>query len=405
MMNTRKRLLPLVSAVLLGLAVGGGGCARHGGQSGPGASPTPAAPPSSAASTAPSTGTPGTQPPSGSGTWRQIARAPVATSQYYDFVSVWTGTRLLIHEVDYTAGRGSVDAAYDPASGAWQKLPSSPFPVRPVEGGTQAVWDGTEMLTFGTLNAAYNPATRQWRRLAASPMAGPSAVVWTGSRVLMWGGGCCDDETNVGASYNPVTDRWTALPAAPLAPRHADGVWTGREMIVVGGEAHGETFYADAAAYNPATGKWRKLPSLPGPRMAATLTWTGQDLLVVGGEKAYGGVPYTTGYAYRPSTDRWRPLPAMPAGRSAHVAVWTGSRLIVWGGYTRAKVNATPTRPEHGLMLDPAGGDWTALPTAPIVGRRDAAAFWTGGHVLVWGGYAVGEPSTAYLDGALYRMP
>jgi N-acetylneuraminic acid mutarotase len=356
--------------------------------------------PSPGAGATPSPGTPGTTPAPATAAWRQIAGAPVPSGFYQ---AVWTGAQLLIHQPDYRSGRGSIDAAYNPSTNRWRRLPSSTYPVQTTEAGTEVVWDGKEMLTFGVLNAAYNPASGRWRKLTAPPLAGPSVVVWTGSRVLIWGGGCCDDATNDGASYNPATDRWTALPTAPLAPRHAAGVWTGRELIVVGGEAHSETFYADAAAYNPSTRTWRKLPPLPAPRFDATLTWTGQELLVVGGQRTYGAVPYTTGYAYRPATNRWRRLPAMDTGRSAHVAVWTGSRLIVWGGYTRSRADAQPTRPAHGLILAPAGRSWSAMPRAPIVGRRDATAFWTGSRMLVWGGYTIADLSTACLDGATYR--
>ncbi|MDY7086958.1 MAG: hypothetical protein SYR96_17795, partial [Actinomycetota bacterium] len=113
----------------------------------------------------------------------------------------------------------------------------------------------------------------------------------------------------------------------------------------------------------------------------------------------------TTAYAYRPATNRWRRLPPLEVGRSAHVAVWTGSRLIVWGGYTRGAVNAEPTKPAHGLILDPVAGRWSPMPQAPIHGRRDATAFWTGSRMLVWGGYTVGDNPTGLLDGASYRAP
>jgi Galactose oxidase, central domain len=399
-MNTRSRLLPLATAVLLGFTLAGTGCARHDRQAGPAATPTtstPSATPSPTASVPPGA-TPGTT----AGTWRQIAGAPVPSGSY---LAVWTGNRLLIHEPDYRTGRGSNDAAYTPSTGTWQKLPSSRFAVRSTEAGSAAVWDGTEMLTFGVLNAAYNPSTRAWRALSPPPLAGPSVVVWTGSRVLVFGGGCCDDATNHGASYDPAADRWTAIPVAPLAPRHTAGVWTGRELVVVGGQAHEDSFFADAAAYNPATRTWRKLPSLPAPRFFATVTWTGRDVLVVGGQSDFGAVPYTSGYAYTPGSNRWRALPAMDTGRSAHVAVWTGSRLIVWGGFTRTARDAVPTKPAHGLILDPVRRTWSAMPKAPVAGRRNADAFWTGNRMLLWGGSTVADLSTVCMDGATYQMP
>jgi galactose oxidase-like protein len=390
-MNIRSRLLPWATAVLLGLSLVGTGAAAI----------TSAAALQPTADGTTLAGSTVTRSASGTGTWRRIAAAPVPTG---DYQAVWTGTQLLIHRPNYTAQKGSIDAAYNPSTNRWRRLSSSKYPVKSSEAGTIVVWSGKEMLTFGVLNAAYQPSTGKWRKLAAPPLAGPSVVVWTGSRVLIWGGGCCDDVTNRGASYNPATNRWTALPVAPLAPRHADGVWTGRELIVVGGEAHGEKFYADAAAYNPSTRKWRKLPSLPAPRIGASLTWTGKDVLVVGGERAYGAVPYRSGYAYRPSTNRWRTLPAMDVGRSGHVAVWTGSRLLVWGGYTRKAVNATPAKPAHGLSLNLANRKWSALPKAPITGRRDADAFRAGHRMLIWGGYTVTDSYTALRDGATYRF-
>jgi hypothetical protein len=63
---------------------------------------------------------------------------------------------------------------------------------------------------------------------------------------MIWGGGTTDSPGDQppatvmpgGAVYDPAADRWEGLPAAPLSPRaRALAVWTGRELIVWGGEA------------------------------------------------------------------------------------------------------------------------------------------------------------------------
>jgi N-acetylneuraminic acid mutarotase len=218
----------------------------------------------------------------------------------------------------------------------------------------------------------------------------------------MWGGGCCDDASAAGAAFDPVRNTWQPLPASPLAGRRADGVWTGTELVIVGGQAHGLTFFADAAAYNPATRSWRRLPSLPAPRFGATLTWTGTQVLVVGGQPDDSAVPYADGWAYTPATNQWRQLPAMAVGRTGHVAVWTGHQLLVWGGKTRASKRAPYTTPSHGVVYDPATDQWSALPKAPIRGRVAATAVWTGSQLLIWGGRGIAEPFPQFTDGAAY---
>jgi N-acetylneuraminic acid mutarotase len=310
---------------------------------------------------------------------------------------------MLVHQPIQQTDRGSIDAAYNPATNTWRRLPTSPYHVRSGEGGAQIAWDGKELLTFGVMNAALDPATGRWRPLTAPPLPGASVVLWTGARVLIWGGGCCGDATAEGATYNPASDRWTALPRSPLAGRHAPGVWTGTQMVIVGGQTPDGDAFADAAAYNPATRSWRKLPPLPAPRYAATLTWTGREVLVIGGKRSPESMPYADGYAYNPATNRWRRLPAMESGRSRHTAVWTGRHLIVWGGQTQRSPSADPLAPPHGLVLNPATGRWAALPRAPIRARSGAVGIWTGTDMLVWGGAGISYPYPEYVDGARYR--
>jgi hypothetical protein len=400
-----------IATVLFAAVVIVTGCSAH---------PThQTSPPVTAVAAAPGpAATPSTPPapPPRVGTWQRLPTAPVPPGN--DYAEVWTGTELLVHgpvfdtHGDIPQGR-SVGAAYNPTTRTWRTLPPAPGQVFNGEGGYHAVWSGSELLGWGMgLHAAYNPASNRWRPLAAGGIGAPSITVWTGRQVLMWGGGCCDDYLADGAAYSPATDTWQPLPPAPLAGRHTTGAWTGRELIVVGGDGVASrqpaayTVFADAAAYNPATRSWRRLPPMPAPRSNATITWDGTEILVVGGRSTTGrsGL-YADGMAYNPASNRWRSLPAMQTSRSGHTAVWTGQRLLVWGGQTvRAGSWAAPP---HGVAYDPASNRWSALPKAPLRGRSGHLAVWTGTKMLIWGGNSVRpDPntgnSTSLVDGAAY---
>jgi N-acetylneuraminic acid mutarotase len=339
-----------------------------------------------------------------------LSAAPLPVQTWFDLV-VWNGAELLLPGVQFTnTGDRSVDLAYNPATNRWRRLPDSPYPTQSIEGGRWTVWDGTEILSFGVMNAAFNPSTNVWRPLRQPPVGAPSVVVWTGRQVLAWGGGCCGENSATGAAYDPRSDTWRSIPASPLAGRHTSGVWTGTELIIVGGtgeEVVGNTvqgkIFADAAAYNPDTRSWRRLPPVPAPRMGATVTWTGEEVVVVGGERAWNAVSYADGYAYDPATNRWRHLPAMATGRTDHVAIWTGSHLLVWGGQTRARVAGQYTTPPHGYAYDPLTNRWSALPKSPLRGRAEAFAVWTGLEMIIWGGRAVTPPDIQFTNGAAYR--
>ena len=52
------------------------------------------------------------------------------------------------------------------------------------------------------------------------------------------------------------------------------------------------------------------------------------------------------------------------------------------------------------VAYDPKTNRWSQLPPAPILGRMDPAAVWTGRELLVWGG---GDSYPAFADGAAFR--
>jgi N-acetylneuraminic acid mutarotase len=77
-----------------------------------------------------------------------------------------------------------------------------------------------------------------------------AAAVWTGSRLLLWGGTTRPDSNVVprhGLAYDPRTNSWSPLPQAPLAGRAGPtAVWTGHSMVIWGGGTK-----TDGAAFTP----------------------------------------------------------------------------------------------------------------------------------------------------------
>ena len=214
-----------------------------------------------------------------------------------------------------------------------------------------AVWTGRELLVWrdSGRGAAYDPQHDTWRHLAATfPQARTDrrpAVAWTGREVLIWGG-CyasyprCDsgkdEELDDGAAYDPARDRWRRIATSPLAPRNQpQAVWTGRELLVWGGDVHVAGTGAYAAAYDPDKDRWRTVPAGPlAPRSNHAMVWTGREVLVWGGlASGTADGHLADGAAFDPATDAWKPLPKAPIlGRDRHVAVWAGQELLIWGG-------------------------------------------------------------------------
>jgi hypothetical protein len=132
-----------------------------------------------------------------------------------------------------------------------------------------------------------------------------------------------------------IDDTWTATSTtnAPTARQLHTAVWTGSEMIVWGGGAS-STYFNTGGRYNPGTDTWATTgpANLPSGRYNHTAVWTGSEKIVWGGEDPSGFL--NTGGRYNPGTDSWRTTSTTdaPAGRRSHTAVWTGNEMIVWGG-------------------------------------------------------------------------
>jgi len=265
---------------------------------------------------------------------------------------VWTGSAMLVWTGDATVP----GKFYDPVSDTWfgaTSIVGAPSTRLP----TTAVWTGTEMILWGGLDqwggtplntgARYNPVTDTWTPMSTvgAPLARFSHVaVWTGNRMIVWGGEQPGfNYFNTGGIYDPATDTWTGpttLTNAPSPRGNLAAVWTGTRMLIWGGEDPSK--FNTGYFYDPVTDAWTGTTSTVGAPVARSHlsgVWTGQELIAWGG--GTGGPHLNTGGRYDPVSDAWvdTTVVGAPLGRASQVAVWTGSQMIVWGG----EINGTLT--------------------------------------------------------------
>jgi N-acetylneuraminic acid mutarotase len=182
-------------------------------------------------------------------------------------------------------------------------------------GSRMVVWGGATNTFDTNTGGRYNPATNKWTPMstAGAPEARNAAAgVWTGSKVLIWGGSTYDGTYKVhrtGALYDPVANTWspTSLTNAPSAREFFAYAWTGTSFIVWGGctddPTCGDSTYT-GGQYNPSNDTWiaTELTGAPNARGKTQGVWTGDELIVWGGETNDSGTFTNTGGSYTPAT-------------------------------------------------------------------------------------------------------
>jgi hypothetical protein len=112
-------------------------------------------------------------------------------------------------------------------------------------------------------------------------------------------------------------------------------VWTGKEMLVWGGYGRGAACprcpLGDGAAYEVDADSWTPIaPTSLSGRGGHPAVWTGRDMLVLGGSDP---APQSDGALFSPAGDTWaRVVPGPLPARQEHAMVWTGRQLLIWGG-------------------------------------------------------------------------
>ena len=209
---------------------------------------------------------------------------------------VWTGTELIVWGDDTTAG-ARYHPGLD--SWTMMSQVGAPTPrdryVMVWGDGELMVWGGRAcgggMCPYVDTGARYDPVADSWT--ATSTQAAPtgaswSSGVWTGNEFIVFGGRTCGTvqgcEVNDSGRYSPMTDTWTALTTAGApSPRHNHtGVWTGDRMLIWGG---GGSMLDTGALYDPTADTWTATTQVDAPsgRRLHTGIWTDAGLIIWGG--------------------------------------------------------------------------------------------------------------------------
>jgi hypothetical protein len=219
---------------------------------------------------------------------------------------------------------------------------------------------GTLAATGGDVAAARRDGARMRTRRRLGVGVAAVVVVAAGAAGSLLGTG----RLTIRPSHD--VGHWQELPAAPLSPRSsAESVWTGREVIVLGGEEepcppnvdgcpYPQKDLRDGAAYDLATDRWRSIADAPVP------VGPGDRLLAAGGRvilrhwQQHG----SRMFVYDPGTDEWFEIPSffkdLPSAYGDDV----------WG------LDSRPSRKGRLVRYDAARGLWDErTPRDPITPR------------------------------------
>lgn len=307
--------------------------------------------------------------------------------------AVWTGSEMIVwggSDGNYLSdGR-----KYNLATDSWQPISNSflqgrVFHAMVWTGSKMIVWGGNGSQTYFNDGAIYDPTTDIWSTM--STINAPSSrtrfsYIWTGTELIIWGGYVFDGTNNIwlndGKKYNPITNTWSNINMvnAPSVRSDHVSVWTGSKMIIWGGRTL-NSYLNTGAIYDPQTDSWASISTTGTPQgcVFESAVWTGSKMIIFGG--VTNVTPNNSCFAYDPSTNLWTTANTTnaPSPRYSHTAVWTGQKMIVFGG------NSGTVELSDGGIYDPILNTWSNNKIPLNKQYSTHTAVWTGNDMIIYG--------------------
>jgi hypothetical protein len=316
-------------------------------------------------------------------------------------------------------GCGADDGAKDPetaGAGSWDALPTGPLTPRE---GALALWSGREVLLIGGSDAppcpptaecappdlppladgaAFDPRNRSWRAIADSPVPFEWAEgVVVGRTAYLWiPGSSRPAASRAFLAYRIDEDRWERLPPPSTEPDRDYHIAAAGARVVayLGSDEFGK---APDLLFDPQTRSWSELPPDPlSPGFDRIMAWSGTELVLLDHElvpqPGAGSTPSVVRAAVLDlETGSWRRLPDSEIIGSGPWVTFDG-RLFnpTLGGADGGQNEWGRTYPWGGV-LDPARGEWSALPDPPDEEDHSLVGVLTpsGGHYFSYEGWVL----------------
>jgi hypothetical protein len=289
-------------------------------------------------------------------TWSAIPPAPLPGRF---MLAVWTGEEAVFLGVGTDPSKWQGEA-FDPASRTWRVIATCPLAPRP---GAVLAWTGKEMIAFGggrrgepenTQGAAYDPRSDSWRLITDAPMGlNAASAVWDGTEMIVFGslldaGNHAATRTAVGEAYDPSSDSWQAIAPSSLSPQASTAVWIDGRMVAY-------DYNWRAEAYYPSTDSWQNLPRLPFQSGECY-----PDGARVGVEVfAFGCGEVAT---WKPGDDYWQEV---PGGLTTATVQANGGRYQLWRFATLVPAGDVLFVSAEGLTVTDSGEPCYGCPGSP----------------------------------------
>ena len=294
----------------------------------------------------------------------------------------------------------------------------SPWLAEARQGAAAATLADGQVLVVGGENLAedvssaelFNPATDTFTALAqSSPIVGRGAVAATlpNGQVLVAGG---EKANGVGVSssaelFNPAADTFTALPGTLAEPRfEAVAATLPNGQVLIAGGSSNSAHLSSAELFNPATDSFTKLAgTLTEARWGAVAaTLRNGQVLIAGGESGRTYTASSSAELFNPASDTFTKLAgSLAEARLGAVAATLPNGEVLIAGET------APAGSSSAELFNSATDTFTKLTgsdQSPGEPRESAvAATLPGGHVLIAGGRAPGEPLNAVSSAEVFN--